>query len=97
VCPDERVGSAKEGVDIFGFAGDGVEHFAGDSGVVLNGLGKGWDWWDDATSMSAWVEAKAGEAGSARALAVKGRETGCWCFWGDRWWRRQGLDLHPRK
>ena len=33
--PDSRVAAAEEGVQSFEFACDGVQHFTGDSGVVL--------------------------------------------------------------
>ena len=41
-CPDERVRSAEERVDIFGLAGGRIVHFAGNRrGIVLDRLGEG--------------------------------------------------------
>jgi hypothetical protein len=61
-----RIGTAKQGVDVFGFPGDGIVHFAGDGGVVLHGL-------HEVALMSAMIEVGAGNT-NARAFAQKGNK-----------------------
>jgi hypothetical protein len=59
--PAILVGATEKGVDVLGTSGDGVVEFAGDDGVLLNGLSQ-------VATMSSWVEAKTGDAG-ARAFS----------------------------
>ncbi len=76
-CPDFGVGASQEGVHSFVFSGGGVQHLAGDGGIVLHRLGKE----GRNAVMRPGVEVETGKTGSW-TLALKQRRSKYNLEWG---------------